>query len=142
MAYIMILLNFLIRKNYVKNKTISFFLKNEQWEKLAAEFSAGCSSAPRSAKILKAKYKNMKKDYRTYKGKIRQSQYATGGGPATDIKPYPFEEDMGELLTLSAEGAFNMHDGDRAVGRPNVMPEAEYSSEVDLVRQTCSFLSS
>lgn len=58
----------------------------------------------------------MKKEYRGYKAQVRQSQYATGGGPAAEIDTYPFLDDMDELISLSAEGLYNADDSDRAVG--------------------------
>lgn len=111
-------------------------LQNAEWESVAIEFNAGTASVPRTAEILKAKFKNMKKDYRLHKGKARQSQYATGGGPATDMKPYLFEEDMGELLALSAEGLFNAHDGDRSVGNKEKDTDSEgMDDNLEQVRQ-------
>jgi hypothetical protein len=74
----------------------------------------------------------MKKEYRTHRAKVRQSLYGTGGGPSDEIKSYPFEELMGEILTLSAEGLVNPHDNDRL--EPTADPELEhfYSEDEDL----------
>jgi hypothetical protein len=78
----------------------------------------------------------MKKEYRTYKSQVRQSQYATGGGPAADIDSYPYLDDMDELILLSAEGLFNAHDSDRVVGKKGPTQEFDMestnSTDVDL----------
>lgn len=112
------------------------FKQNEEWQKLTQDFNSGSSSGPRTTTTLRSKFKSMKKEYRKYKSNLRQSQYATGGGPADNIDSYPHLDDMDELISLSAEGLFNPNDSDRAVGEKlptrDLDAESKDSSDMDM----------
>jgi hypothetical protein len=78
---------------------------------LAQEYNAGSKNL-KSAASLQSKFKNMKRDFRVWVAKKKQSLFATGGGPMEEITPYPFVDDMEALLSLSANGLVNKFDSD------------------------------
>jgi hypothetical protein len=80
---------------------------------LASDYNSG-SNVLKSAASLQSKFKNMKRDYRKWVSKKRQSLFATGGGSEEKIPPFPFMDDMEQLISLSANGLENIFDSDGA----------------------------
>ncbi|XP_071052903.1 myb/SANT-like DNA-binding domain-containing protein 3 [Onthophagus taurus] len=78
--------------------TITNKSKATMWDKLTSECIARSGSVYRNIKILKNKFKNIKRRTKEKLSKEKAARYRRGGGPHTIVNITPIEEEIKTMI--------------------------------------------
>lgn len=102
-------------KNILENKESSAVMWKEKeyaWEKVASQFNSTVALIPRTAKVLKLKYENIKRDLKKKEAENKKELYRTGGGPKKHKDLTDYEEKLLAIIKISVEGLDSRNDCD------------------------------
>ncbi|CAH0556512.1 unnamed protein product [Brassicogethes aeneus] len=102
-------------KDAVENKecgAVSFKQKNEAWVEISKQFNAESGGQPRSYKVLKEKWNNMKRNTTKSIAKIKKHMGGTGGGPSCNETLSSQETAVLEIIGDRLTGMYSECDSD------------------------------